>query len=407
MSPSSSSTSWILVQRLFLLACFFTSMWLMAIDGAATVKVGNISKIEDAQNYHIYYGQTFKVIKNVIDGESYLLIQSDSRMAGRTRFCTSRIRSFVIPLSNFSADTNSFPVSFIELLGLLGSMKGMTSNSVASECVLKMYEEGEINIINKTELTQFEAHFVSGNDQTQACNVANFAAVGEDSPLQRAEWIKFVGAFTNLENRANQVYKAVKDNYMCLTKFAEAKEKAFKPIVAWMEYYNGIWSFTKETYKLKYVEDAGGENVDGSINKITYNISNPDDIEELHAILCTIDILIDETYTSDPVGYTQATFLQNINIEDESCFGFVTNQSLWRYDKRIQNLTTLEDWFDGAVSQPQLVLADLIEILFPSGNYNTTYFRNIAKGEGVISIGPNMCDRNISTAMDPIIPACR
>ncbi|KAK6280216.1 hypothetical protein POUND7_020483 [Theobroma cacao] len=375
MSPS-SSTSWTLVPRLFLLACFFTSKWLMAIDGAATVKVGNISKVEDAQNYHIYYGQTFKVIKNVIDGKSYLLIQSDSRMAGRTRYCTSRIKSFVIPLSNFSADTNSFPVSFIELLGLLGSMKGMTSNSVASECALKMYAEGEINIINKTELTQFAAHFISDNAQTQACNVANFAAVGEETPLQRAEWIKFVGAFANLENRANQVYKA------------------------------GIWSFTKETYKLKYVEDAGGENVDGSINKITYNISNPDDIEELHAILCTIDILIDETYASDPVGYTQAAFLQNINIEDKSCFGFVTNQSLWRYDKRIQNLTTL-DWFDGAVSQPQLVLADLIEILFPSGNYNTTYFRNIAKGEGVISIGPNMCDRNISTAMDPIIPACR
>ncbi|KAK6266990.1 hypothetical protein QUC31_017827 [Theobroma cacao] len=74
-SSSSSSTSWTLVPRLFLLACFFTSKWLMAIDGAATVKVGNISKVEDAQNYHIYYGQTFKVIKNVIDGKSYLLIQ--------------------------------------------------------------------------------------------------------------------------------------------------------------------------------------------------------------------------------------------------------------------------------------------------------------------------------------------
>ncbi|GMN42322.1 hypothetical protein TIFTF001_011534 [Ficus carica] len=190
----------------------------------------------------------------------------------------------------------------MQLLGLLGRLKAITSELVASQCVKKLYESGDIQMINASDsqqLSQFAAHFIGLlTSQPQACNFAAFVPSGETTPLQRAEWIKFLGSFANLEDRANRVYNA-------------------------------------------FVEDAGGENVDDSINNMSYNISNPDDFEQLHAILCTVDVIIDETFTSDPVGYNMSTFLQNTNVEDHSCFAFLTNQSLWRYDKRIPNSNTL------------------------------------------------------------------
>ena len=55
----------------------------------------------------------------------------------------------------------------------------------------------------------------------------------------------------------------------------------------------------------------------------------------------TAEVVIDETLTSDPVNYTMSAFIQNLNVEDRSCFSFISNTSLWRYDKRVYNSVAL------------------------------------------------------------------
>ncbi|KAK1326917.1 hypothetical protein QJS10_CPA01g00196 [Acorus calamus] len=336
-------------------------------------------------------------------------MQNNSRMASRTKYCTSRIKSFVIPLSNYSVETLGVPVSFFEMLGLLESLKGITSESVASGCVLQSYANGGLTVINATDtrqLASFSAHFTGDADKVQACNIANFGPLTEKTPLQRAEWIKYLGAFANLEVRANAVYDAVKLNYMCLSKSVANQTTRFKPVVAWVQYSQGTWTFAREAHKLQYVTDAGGENIDGTISSDSYSANNTDDMDNFHAILGTVDVVLDETIASDASGYTLSTFMMNINVDDSSCFAFLSNQSLWRYDKRVGNSSAL-DWSDGAIAQPQLVLADLIEIFFPTGNYSTVYFRNIAKDEGITAIGAEMCDRSASTPMEPTIVPCQ
>uniref|UniRef100_A0A804LCJ0 Fe/B12 periplasmic-binding domain-containing protein n=1 Tax=Zea mays TaxID=4577 RepID=A0A804LCJ0_MAIZE len=385
------------VRRCCLLAAvlLWSALASAATAAPAPVVAGPVSRVEDATMFRIYYGQSFKVIKNSGDGKSYLLMQNTSKMASKTKYCTGRIKSFVIPLASFSVDTTTSPVSFFELLGVLESLKGITSNQVASQCVLQSYTSGNAQLVNRTDvqtLSQFTAHFISDTDEDRGCNFAAYVPLEEGTPLQMAEWIKYLGTFTNSENRANAVYDAVKTNYLCLSKVAANLGTRFKPVVAWIEF-------------TQYVTDAGAEIVDATITDKRFNSSDPEDMDNFHAILCTVDVVIDQTYALEPAEYKLSTFLENINVSHDSCYSFVSNRSIWRFDKRIGASGTL-DWSDGAISQPQLVLGDLIEIFFPTGNYITIYFRNLAKDEGVTEIGPEMCTRSISTPMDPIILSC-
>lgn len=197
---------------------------------------------------------------------------------------------------------------------------------------------------------------------------------------------------------------------MCLS--ALAGNASTKPTVAWITFNEDIWHFSGETYKLQYVLDAGGSSLEESVYSSTFNMSFRSQVESFHNILSRVDVVIDETYYgSEPSNYTMQTFTQNAHIAEYDTFPipfpfpFIATGNVWRYDKKIQGSSVI-DWWDGGVAQPQLALGDFIQALHPQPNYTTTFLRNIAKGEGTIDVSIEGCTHDRSTPMEPILVPC-
>jgi hypothetical protein len=75
----------------------------------------------------------------------------------------------------------------LQLLGVLENLKGITSNQLASQCVLQSYASGNTQLINGTDaqiLSQFSAQFISNTDFDKGCKFAAYVPFEEDTPLQ-------------------------------------------------------------------------------------------------------------------------------------------------------------------------------------------------------------------------------
>lgn len=80
----------------------------------------------------------------------------------------------------------------------------------------------------------------------------------EETPLGRAEWIKFTAAFFGKESRADSLFTAVESAYRSLA--AKARSAAHRPKVFVGAPFGGVWWVPGgRTYVARLLEDAGAE----------------------------------------------------------------------------------------------------------------------------------------------------
>ena len=80
----------------------------------------------------------------------------------------------------------------------------------------------------------------------------------EETPLGKAEWIKFFGVLLNKQTQADSIFREIENSYIAIKEVAS--HATHKPKVLSGALYKDVWYLpTGESWAARFIEDANGE----------------------------------------------------------------------------------------------------------------------------------------------------
>ncbi len=188
----------------------------------------------------------------------------------------------------------------------------------------------------------------------------------EETPLGKAEWIKFVGALYNKENVAESFFSSVKKDYISLHE--NVKNKVTKPkVMVGAPYKDSWWIPGGNSYMANLIKDAGGDYI-GKDNDSheSYVIS----FENALAYGNEANVWINMGLLSskDDIIATDQRF-EN--------FGVLNDGRIFNNNNKMSEGGGNDFWESGTV-YPNLILRDLISIFYPGTiKEEMVYYREV------------------------------
>lgn len=406
------------------------------------------TEVNNAQGFTVEYYSSYKVVKNNIADETYVLYQCGTPPPA-TDAVPAGSKFFEIPLTSLSAP-ETVPYAFVEILGLDDRVNDV-SKFVTSSCgqkILTCGNEGSdaVSVVveshgalnNDTLLSATVSPFVDGLLTTAGYSYPKsfaFSAAQDPGVLNRAEWIKFLGLFFNKDKYASDVFEGIQKQYTSAKEAAlKASEGGNVPVVAWASHYlydtDESYQLSFAPYKAELVADAGAKMMDfdalSKIPGVRPSAFSNTTLEFAWAgegafatkaeaqaaflkALQSVDIVIDETFTMDPATYNLAAFQTEYGIEGAAAEGlsWLSSNLIYREDGLLSKNGGL-DWFEGAIARPEKVLADVVRMVEDSRGAKDTankfnWLRRIDETPQVV--GPDACTRITSCTEEPT-PIC-
>ena len=177
----------------------------------------------------------------------------------------------------------------------------------------------------------------------------------EQSPLGRAEWMKFIALFFNREADAAAQFEAVAAEYLAVAELTAALEE--RPSVLLGSVYNGTWYVAgAESYTAKMLEDAGAAYLwsdEGSIGAL------PLDFESVYAVAADVDFWLNP---DNSFWFTVEDVLESDPRYGD--FAPLKRGQLFNNNAKV-NENGGNAYYEEGAAHPEKVLKDLVKILHP------------------------------------------
>lgn len=189
----------------------------------------------------------------------------------------------------------------------------------------------------------------------------------EETPLGRAEWIKFFGMLLNKRKKADSIFTQISTQYNHLVSKTAAVD--YRPTILSGVLYGDAWFLPGgNNWASTFYKDAGGHYMwENDTTSGWLNLS----FESVYEKANGVDYWI---------GTSTVNSKEELLSLDErygSFAPFVSN-TIYSYNKSIGSAGGY-DFFESGYSRPDLVLSDLIKILHPAllPSYETVYFQRL------------------------------
>ena len=187
----------------------------------------------------------------------------------------------------------------------------------------------------------------------------------EETPLGKAEWIKFFAPFFNMESKADRIFRKIEDEYLSARELAQTASA--KPTVLSGALYKDVWYLPAgESWAANFIRDANGHYLwNESKGSGSLSLS----VESVLASATNAEIWI------SPSQYTSYKDLESSSDHYQSIKAY-KEKKVYTFAKSRGETGGLL-YYELAPSRPDMVLKDLIHIFHPDllANHELYFFK--------------------------------